>query len=160
MPNTLYTFTPHLAALFLLLLFFKILAVLGLHCGRQALCGGARASRRARHTRRVTHGESMGSLVVACGLQSAQLSSCGSGLVAPRHARSQFPEQGSHLHPSPTREVPPSVSKNGFYYSCCTDGETEVQMSRDTCQVTKLLRRRGKICTHIISPCLWLDTAQ
>ena len=45
MPNTLYTFTPHLAALFLLLLFFKILAVLGFHCSRQALCGGARASR-------------------------------------------------------------------------------------------------------------------
>ena len=32
------------STLFLLLLFFKSLAVLGLHCGRQALCGGARAS--------------------------------------------------------------------------------------------------------------------
>lgn len=35
-----------------------------------------------------------------------------------------------------------------------------VQMSRDTYQVTKLLRGRGKICTHIITPYLWLDTAQ
>lgn len=66
--------------------------------------------------------------------------------------------QTLHLRSLPGRL--PSLSRNR------TEEETEVQMSRDTHQVTKSVSGRGELCTHIYltvklsPPYLWLHAAQ